>query len=115
MFIVRRMRASTRPKAGAHRGPEVHTIIVGGETLAILSFPVASAADRVELTPAERAIADALLRGESNAEIARHRRTSPRTVANQVAALFQKLGVSSRRELVARMTLGGENPGENDD
>jgi DNA-binding NarL/FixJ family response regulator len=43
-----------------------------------------------------------LERGLSNAEIARSRGRSPRTVANQVAKIFEKLGVSSRSELYAR-------------
>jgi DNA-binding NarL/FixJ family response regulator len=54
------------------------------------------------LTSSERAIFLAMLRGLSNAEIAARRNRSLRTVANQVAALFGKLGVSSRAELVAR-------------
>jgi DNA-binding NarL/FixJ family response regulator len=53
------------------------------------------------LTSSERAIFLAILRGLSNAEIAARRNRSLRTVANQVAALFRKLGVSSRAELVA--------------
>jgi DNA-binding NarL/FixJ family response regulator len=43
-----------------------------------------------------------ILEGKANAEIAADRRTAPRTVANQVARLFKKLGVRSRSELAAR-------------
>lgn len=42
-----------------------------------------------------------LLDGQSNAEIAARRGRSARTVANQVAAVLRKLGVSSRIELIA--------------
>ncbi len=41
----------------------------------------------------------------ANAQIAAARGTATRTVANQVARLFQKLGVRSRAELVARFRL----------
>jgi DNA-binding NarL/FixJ family response regulator len=57
--------------------------------------------------PSERAVAEAIVDGLSNAEIARTRGTSQRTVANQVASLFQQLEVQSRAELVRRV-LGGE-------
>jgi DNA-binding NarL/FixJ family response regulator len=46
-------------------------------------------------------------RGQSNAEIARSRACSPRTVANQLAAIFSSLRVRSRAELVRR-AFGGE-------
>ncbi len=54
------------------------------------------------LTPAERDVASALLRGLSNDAIAVHRGSAPRTVANQIASLYRKLGVRSRAELAAR-------------
>jgi|KBSSwiStaDraftv2_1062776.scaffolds.fasta_scaffold947626_2 DNA-binding CsgD family transcriptional regulator len=56
------------------------------------------------LTPSEEEVALAMLAGRSNAEIAGIRGTSPRTVANQIAGIFQKLGVRSRTELAARWT-----------
>ncbi len=43
----------------------------------------------------------AVLAGKSNADIARARDTSTRTVANQLASIYGKLGISSRHELVA--------------
>jgi DNA-binding CsgD family transcriptional regulator len=39
------------------------------------------------------------LRGASNQDIARTRGVSVRTVANQLAAVYRKLGVRSRAEL----------------
>ncbi len=57
-----------------------------------------------EFPPAERDVALRVLRGESNAEIARARGTSPRTVAKQLAALFRRLRVGSRAELVGRLS-----------
>ena len=56
------------------------------------------------LTRAERAIALLIIAGEPNACIASARRVSLRTVANQIAALLKKLGVSSRTELAARFS-----------
>jgi DNA-binding CsgD family transcriptional regulator len=59
------------------------------------------------LTAAERAVALLALRGLTNRDIARLRRVSTRTVANQLASVFRKMGVGSRRELVARMGAAG--------
>jgi DNA-binding NarL/FixJ family response regulator len=73
---------------------------IGGEEVAVFSFPLAPPALPHGLTAAERTVAVALLEGQSNAEIATARQTSVRTVANQVAALFRKLGVRSRSEAV---------------
>jgi DNA-binding NarL/FixJ family response regulator len=56
------------------------------------------------LTPAERQVAGAVLKGSSNDAIAAARRTSARTVANQLAAIYRKLGVSSRWELAAHLS-----------
>jgi DNA-binding NarL/FixJ family response regulator len=55
-----------------------------------------------KLTPAERDVLEGLTCGLSNREIADRRRSSLRTVANQVAALLKKHGASSRLELSAR-------------
>jgi DNA-binding NarL/FixJ family response regulator len=53
------------------------------------------------LSGAERQIARFLVEGYSYTQIARLRNTSQRTVANQVSAIFCKLGVSGRAELLA--------------
>lgn len=58
--------------------------------------PVAALA---ELSAAERAVVELVARGWSNAQIARARGASARTVANQVAAALRKTGASSRRAL----------------
>jgi DNA-binding CsgD family transcriptional regulator len=74
-------------------------------SVVVLSFVVAGAGRG--LTPAESEVVAHLLKGRSNAEIAALRRASERTVANQVASVFRKLGVSSRLELVALAPLLG--------
>jgi DNA-binding NarL/FixJ family response regulator len=53
------------------------------------------------LSDAERAVAAGMLGGKRAAAIARERGTSIRTVANQIANIYRKLGVSSHREALA--------------
>jgi DNA-binding NarL/FixJ family response regulator len=71
--------------------------------LLVFSAPVEGAAPPV-LTPAQLAVARAIARGASNAEIARERGTSMRTVAKQVASIFVRLGVGSRRQVAIVMS-----------
>lgn len=54
-------------------------------------------------TPALRQVLELLLEGYSNAEIARCRSCAPRTVANQIASIFQQLRIHSRLELLATL------------
>jgi DNA-binding NarL/FixJ family response regulator len=58
--------------------------------------------EQPRLTPAEHDIVVRLLEGLTNVEIARARHVKPRTIANQIASIFRKLGVCSRVELAAR-------------
>lgn len=55
------------------------------------------------LTPRERDVLAAIARGESTAEIAAQLFLSPHTVRDYVKMVFEKVGVSSRNELVARL------------
>lgn len=55
------------------------------------------------LTRTERELLERVLCGESNERIAKARGTKPRTVANQLASIYRKLGVCSRTELIARL------------
>lgn len=75
-----------------------------------LAAIVADASDAREevlgaLTPAERAVVAHALDGHGTRAIAVMRGTTERTVANQLASAYRKLGVGSRRELSAK--LGG--------
>jgi DNA-binding CsgD family transcriptional regulator len=68
------------------------------------------------LTSTERAIVDLVLRGLPNQAIARMRGVSLGTVANQLTNVYRKLGVGSRRELLAEAaaqacTLDSATPG----
>jgi DNA-binding NarL/FixJ family response regulator len=55
------------------------------------------------LTKAESAALRQLVAGSSYAQIAEQRAVSVRTVANQLAAAFRKLGVSGRSEVVQQL------------
>jgi DNA-binding NarL/FixJ family response regulator len=71
-----------------------------GQRYAVFSEPIER--DEPEpLTESETEVMKLLLTGASNAQIARQRGRAVRTVANQVASLFRKLGVNSRAELVS--------------
>lgn len=83
----------------------------GGEALLVVSAPLAEECLTV-LTPAERAVALAAVEGLSNAAIAERRSASARTVANQLASVFRKLGVFSRAELAAHLHGGRGGPGD---
>jgi DNA-binding NarL/FixJ family response regulator len=72
---------------------------IGGERLVVLSHPITN--DAEGLTPAEQEVVDGALAGKSNRRIAVERGRSVRTVANQIASAFRKLGVASRSELAA--------------
>jgi DNA-binding NarL/FixJ family response regulator len=63
-----------------------------------------------QLTAAERAVARGAAQGQSNREIARARAASERTIANQLASVFAKLGVHSRVALVGLCFDGGGSP-----
>ena len=52
---------------------------------------------------AELAVVQGALEGKTHAQIAQQRGTSTRTVANQLAAVFRKLRVSGRAELIHRL------------
>ena len=56
------------------------------------------------LTPAEQQVTRLLGEGHAYARIAEQRRSSPRTIASQVASAFRKLEVSSRTELLSSLT-----------
>jgi DNA-binding CsgD family transcriptional regulator len=69
--------------------------------------PAASAGEFPELTTREREVLEQVARGLSNQEIAEHLGTSPKTVRNQVSALFDKLGVTSRSQAIVKAREAG--------
>jgi len=72
-----------------------------GDDLVLLTIADPAALEW-QLTVAETEVAHLAARGLSSARIAQLRGSRARTVANQLAAVYRKLGVSGRRELRAR-------------
>jgi DNA-binding NarL/FixJ family response regulator len=64
------------------------------------------------LTSSEHSVMRLLLRGKTRAQIALDRRTSERTVANQLNAVFRKLRISGRAELVGRLISANRELGD---
>jgi DNA-binding NarL/FixJ family response regulator len=80
-------------------------LTVGSEEVSALVLPsLRNELSASGLTRSEEVVAAAVCRGESNEQIARTRGTSARTVANQLASIFRKVGVRSRSELIARIS-----------
>jgi DNA-binding NarL/FixJ family response regulator len=106
MALPRKKRRRARRKKGAGAPPsrpEGSRVEVEGRELAVLVFPMSTPAFPPTLSAAEREVALAVVEGRSNAEIAATRRTSVRTVANQIVATYRKLGVRSRAELIVSL------------
>jgi len=74
---------------------------VAGEHFVVLSLP-ARDAPSWKLTAAEKSVLAAVFAGLSNGAIARARKTTAGTVANQVTAVLRKVGARSRTELALR-------------
>ncbi len=81
---------------------------IGGQSLMVISFPTPGGMENSaeSLSVAERHVARLAAEGLSNAEVARVRGTSLRTVANQMASVLRKLGVDSRRQLMVLYARG---------
>lgn len=77
--------------------------LVGSSDRCWLYLSLEALGSHARLTDAERQVVMGVLHGRTNAAIALGRRTSRRTVANQLAAIYRKLGVSSRWELAAHV------------
>lgn len=97
----------------------VHAVVAGeaifgpGVAARVLGYftepPQAVAADYPfpELTDRERQVLELLAQGRSNADIAAELFLSPKTVSNQLTAIFAKLQVASRGEAIVRAREGG--------
>ncbi len=94
-----------RPSIEAPKDLAAWRFDVEGDAFALLEWPCSRAELPAgwRLTRAEAAVAMLAASGRSNSDIARERRCSPRTVANQMARAFRKLGVRSRAELAATL------------
>jgi DNA-binding CsgD family transcriptional regulator len=93
-------------------GLSAHRFDVGPDAFGVIVVPLGKpspSAEAVNLTPSEQSVMQLVLEGKSNQDIAKSRRTAVRTVANQVASIFKKLGVGSRSELYAFVARGKKN------
>lgn len=82
----------------------------GGRVAVVLERTASPQATAIQLeahgvTAREREVAELLAQGLSNPEIAAQLIISPYTVQDHIKSLFEKTGVSSRQELVARIFL----------
>jgi DNA-binding NarL/FixJ family response regulator len=73
--------------------------------LRVISFPRPDRRLSAVLPPAELEVVRCLVEGLPYAEIARIRGTSARTVANQITAVFRRMRVSGRNELLHKLFL----------
>lgn len=71
----------------------------------VVSIPRPDSALESTLTAAEFGVVRLVAEGQNHREIARQRGTSVRTIANQLASVFHKLGVSGRSELLHYIVL----------
>lgn len=74
---------------------------IGQEALLVGGYGGCNRDTLAPLTEAEQAVALLLLQGATNREVARRRHSSYNTVANQIKAIYAKLGVRNRAELAA--------------
>jgi DNA-binding CsgD family transcriptional regulator len=85
---------------------------VAGEQLLVVGYPLKRPARFAALTAAELEVAEGVIQGLSPRQLSRSRGVSERTVSNQLAHIYKKLGVSSKHELLAlvggsRSEVGG--------
>ena len=93
------LHASALSGPGAPDGGSVAVVIEAAKSAEIAPIII----EAYSLTARERDVLGAIARGGSTAEIAAELFLSPHTVRDYVKAVFEKLGVGSRSELVARL------------
>jgi DNA-binding NarL/FixJ family response regulator len=86
-------------------GLDAADLLVEGRRYRYLVFDRTARQRASGLSPSEWDVACRLVDGESHKAIAAGRGTSPRTVDNQVASLFGKLGIQSRNELAEALLV----------
>jgi len=97
------MMAHAAQAPDVRRPATLRCLETGDTTRFVVSVPRPERAFRAGLNPAERDIVRLRVEGMSYAEMAKTRKTSPRTIANQVGAVYRKLGVSGRLALLSRV------------
>lgn len=90
-------------RAGRKLEIDAFALKVGRDKLVVMSLPTEGSGSAIgKLTAAEREVVQLAIKGLTNAEIAHRRGASARTVANQLASVYRKLGVASRADLAAK-------------
>jgi DNA-binding NarL/FixJ family response regulator len=91
-----------------------HCTAVGADETSVPMIEAMADPRLRELTPRERDIVRGVVDGLSNREIARVCGVSDRTVRNRLTAIFEKLGVRSRTQLVGAVLRrsGTRTPGD---
>ena len=102
VFMVLALRRSDSP-----HGITIETFERDARTVHRLTVERPETRVSAMLSPAESAVVQMMVDGRSHEQMADVRRTSRRTIANQIAAIHAKLGVSGRIDLLARLTIGG--------
>lgn len=100
----------SRPRSAAPPKALEVELIGSIDEFVLISWPVAKEGQVDALTPSERDVLSQVVLGASNAQIARRRGTSVRTVANQMSRLLEKLGAGSRYELIRRFGGASAKP-----
>jgi DNA-binding CsgD family transcriptional regulator len=93
------LHASALAGPGSGTGEPVAVVIEAAKSAEIAPIII----DAYSLTAREREVLGAVARGGSTAEIAAELFLSPHTVRDHIKAVFEKVDVSSRGELVARL------------
>jgi DNA-binding NarL/FixJ family response regulator len=73
---------------------------IARRVLGLVSAPAASSVPFPDLTSREREVLDLIAAGVRNVEIARQMSIAPKTVANHIAAIFNKLQVADRNQAI---------------
>jgi DNA-binding NarL/FixJ family response regulator len=101
-------RSDAPPVLVPPRGSRASRFVVRGEEFLVLSYGLGRMRLPSSLTDAEREVAGAFVRGSSMNDIARERGTSKNTVANQLRAIYAKLGATSRLDLARVLVVDRE-------
>jgi len=101
--------AAHRPESSPTLG-RLSRVELNGQAYWVVSVARPDLDFPVPLSDAEAAVLRELIAGRSHAQISRLRATSRRTVANQLATVFRKLGVSGRGAVVHRLIQHSVSP-----
>lgn len=100
--------AALEPEAGNH--PDIATVLVVSPSHTVDRFPRLVAV--YNLTPREREMVELVAAGLSTKEIAGRLFVTPYTVQDHLKKILEKMGVTSRRELMALVFRHGSPVGQ---